>query len=444
MPTENNLDYIIFKFGITIFLQLKTQSMAFNLMETVKNYFTSEFTNQASSSLGESSSGISKALTAIIPTGLAGILSKATSGSDGANSIFDMAKNAIGSISGNSNLSSPENTQNGTSMLSSLFGSNQSGIVSAISNFAGIKNSSASSLMSMGLPAIMGLLGKHAEQNNLTPSGLSGFLSSQKDHIMNALPSGLSSVTGMLGLGAAGTAAASVASHLKSGVTNTSHQIEEKAKGTNWLVPLILILIAVALLWYFSRSCGETRQSTAASTDTSAAAQNADTSTAVAAPAPTGPVSIKVKLPNGKELDAYKGGIEDQLVTFLSGDWKSLSDDSLKAIWFNFDNLNFNTGTATLVPESEKQLDNIAEILKAFPDAKIKIGGYTDVTGNAAANKKLSQDRANAAKNGLDKRGVAKQVIGAEGYGSQFAKAAATAPDSEKALDRHVSVSVRK
>ena len=50
--------------------------MSFNLMETVKNFFTSEFTNQASSALGEDSPGISKALSAIIPTGLAGILNK--------------------------------------------------------------------------------------------------------------------------------------------------------------------------------------------------------------------------------------------------------------------------------------------------------------------------------------------------------------------------------
>jgi outer membrane protein OmpA-like peptidoglycan-associated protein len=106
--------------------------------------------------------------------------------------------------------------------------------------------------------------------------------------------------------------------------------------------------------------------------------------------------------------------------------------------------LNFNTGNAVLLPESEKQLDNISEILKAFPDAKIKIGGYTDITGNADANKKLSQDRANAAKAGLDKRGVSKQVVGAEGYGSQFAKYPASATDDEKATDRHVSVSVRK
>jgi len=310
--------------------------MSFNLMETAKNYFTGEFTNQASSALGENSSGISKALTAIIPTGLAGILSKATSGSEGASSIFDMAKNAVSNVTGPTIPAAGTNQEQGSSMVSNLFGNNQSTVVSAISRFAGIKDSSASSLMSMGLPAIMGLLGKHAEQNNLTPSGLSGFLSSQKDQIMQAMPAGLSSLGGMLGLGSIGAAATSMASHIKSGVSDTAHAVIDKPSGNKWLLPLIIILIAIALIWYFSRSCNETKPSTPAETDTSAAVQNTDTSAAVAAPA-TSPESIKVKLPNGKELDAYKGGIEDQLVTFLSGDWKSLSDSALKAKWFDFD-----------------------------------------------------------------------------------------------------------
>lgn len=225
--------------------------MLFNLMETVKNYFTSEFTNQASSALGENSSGISKALTAIIPTGLAGILSKATSGPEGASSIFDMAKNAISSVTGSTNLTAATNQEEGRSMVSSLFGNNQSGIVGSISRFTGIKDSSASSLMSMGLPAIMGLLGKHAEQNNLTPSGLSGFLSSQKDHIMQAMPAELSSLSGMLRLGSIGATATSIASHIKSGVSDTAHGVIDKPAGNKWLLPLIIILAAIALLWYF-------------------------------------------------------------------------------------------------------------------------------------------------------------------------------------------------
>lgn len=425
--------------------------MAINFLDTVKNYFTGEFSNQAANSLDESGSGVSKALSALIPAGLAGIVSKATSGNEGANSILDMAKGAIGFSSPSPNLSNLHNDEKGSDIPSRIFGSNQSEVTNVISQFAGIKNSSSSSLMTLVLPAIMGLLGKHAEQNNLSSGGLSGFLSSQKDHIMQAMPAGLSSLTGMLGLGSLVSAASSIGSNIKSNVADrtsdvidrTRTVVDKPAGGNKWLWPLIIILAVIALLWYFSKSCNNTTENNTVATDTSATVNN-DTSTTAAAPMSTSGESIKVKLPNGKELDANRGGIEDQLVTFLNSDWKSLSNDSLKSRWFNFDNLNFNTGNATLVPESEKQLDNIAEILKAFPDAKIKIGGYTDVTGNAATNKKLSKDRADAAKSGLEKRGVGKQVTDAEGYGSQFAKYPATASEEEKATDRHVSVSVRK
>lgn len=417
--------------------------MSFNLLETAKNYFSSEFTNQASTALGESSSGISQAFSAIIPAGFVGILSKATSGTDGANSIFSMAKEAAGSLISSPDFSGLQRQESkGGNILSQLFGSNQSGIIGAISKFAGIKDSSARSLLKMSIPAIMGLLGKHAEQNNLTASGLSGFLSSQKDHILNAMPAELSSLTGMSGLGSPGAAASSLSSNVKSTVSGKTNEIVGKpGGGSKWLLPFIIILAAISLLWYFSKSCNKSTE-TITTYDTSTVIKT-DTSGPVVTTTTT-VETIKVKLPNGKELDANKGGIEDQLVTFLNSDWKSMSDSALRVKWFDFDNLNFNTGKATLLPESEKQLDNLAEILMAFPDAKIKIGGYTDSLGNAASNKKLSQDRADAAKAGLAKRGVGKQVTSAEGYGSQFAKAAPTAPDSERALDRHVSVSVRK
>jgi outer membrane protein OmpA-like peptidoglycan-associated protein len=51
----------------------------------------------------------------------------------------------------------------------------------------------------------------------------------------------------------------------------------------------------------------------------------------------------------------------------------------LKSTWFTFDNVNFKSGSSTeLDANSIGQLDNILAILKAFPESKIKIGGYTD------------------------------------------------------------------
>jgi outer membrane protein OmpA-like peptidoglycan-associated protein len=131
-------------------------------------------------------------------------------------------------------------------------------------------------------------------------------------------------------------------------------------------------------------------------------------------------------------------------VAFLGTNWKGLSADSLKKIWYNFDNLNFETGSAKLTAESMTQVNNIVAIMKAFPDAKIKIGGYTDKVGDDAGNKKLSQSRADAVSAALKATGAdAARVTKAEGYGEEFATVDEKAADEERRKDRRIAVSVR-
>lgn len=153
----------------------------------------------------------------------------------------------------------------------------------------------------------------------------------------------------------------------------------------------------------------------------------------------------EVALPNGTKLQAYPGGIEDQLIKFIQSDeFRNGTEESLKNKWFNFDDLNFKFGSTELAPESKRQLDNIVAILKAFPAVKIKIGGYTDRKGDDAANKKLSDDRAKAVKAALEKAGVGAQVPEAEGYGEQFATVAETANDDERKADRKTAIRLLK
>ena len=132
--------------------------------------------------------------------------------------------------------------------------------------------------------------------------------------------------------------------------------------------------------------------------------------------------------------------MEDLLVAFISSDTSKGGKDN----WFDFNDLNFKFGTAEIIPESRKELDDLVEILKAFPKVKIKIGAYTDRVGTESGNKKLSQDRANAIAAALKEAGVSAQVTGAEGYGSEFAKYPADAPEENRIKDRRVSVSVRE
>lgn len=153
----------------------------------------------------------------------------------------------------------------------------------------------------------------------------------------------------------------------------------------------------------------------------------------------------EIILPNGTKLQAYPGGIEDQLVKFIQSDeYKNGTAESLKEKWFNFDDLNFKFGTTELAPESKRQLDNITAILKAFPDVKMKIGAYTDKKGDDAGNLKLSDNRAKAVKAALDKSGVGAQVPETEGYGEKFATVAETESDDARKVDRKTAVRLIK
>lgn len=148
-----------------------------------------------------------------------------------------------------------------------------------------------------------------------------------------------------------------------------------------------------------------------------------------------------LKLPNSTEINVAKGSLEDQMVSYFTApEFANLSEDQLKEKWFNFDGVNFETGSANLTTDSKKQLDNLISILNAFPAMKLKVGGYTDKTGNESDNLKLSKARAIAIKDYLKLA----QVTEAEGYGSKFAIVPADASDEERAKDRRMSLRFTK
>lgn len=148
---------------------------------------------------------------------------------------------------------------------------------------------------------------------------------------------------------------------------------------------------------------------------------------------------------NGVVLKGYKNGLEERMVSFLkSGKYALESEEALKSVWYDFDHVNFKVGSSSQLESGAEQIENLAKILKAYPEAKVKIGGYTDKTGNEEVNKKISQQRADFIKAQLEKAGVGAQVVSAEGYGSAFAKVAADASDEERASDRKMAVRFTK
>src|SRR5215831_18126115 len=173
--------------------------MSFNLLDSVKSLLGGDFIGKASAMLGEQESNVQKAISAIVPSVLTGVMNKAGSGD--AWGVLSMAKNAAGSgiLSGIGNFFTNNSLMNrGADMLKGLFGDRMSDVANTISGYAGIKSTSAASLMSAVAPAALGALGQHAEATNMNANGLLSFLNNQKESIMNMLPSGLN-LAGALG-----------------------------------------------------------------------------------------------------------------------------------------------------------------------------------------------------------------------------------------------------
>ena len=88
-------------------------------------------------------------------------------------------------------------------------------------------------------------------------------------------------------------------------------------------------------------------------------------------------------------------------------------------------------------------LDNMATILKANPTTKMKLGGYTDNTGDAANNVELSKARAEAVKARLMGQGVDGSRIGTAGLGSANPVGSNDTPDG-RAQNRRIEVRISK
>jgi K(+)-stimulated pyrophosphate-energized sodium pump len=144
-----------------------------------------------------------------------------------------------------------------------------------------------------------------------------------------------------------------------------------------------------------------------------------------------------VELPGAVTLNLPESGVESKLLAFVTDASKVVD----KTTWFDFDRILFDTGASTLRPESNEQIDNIAKILAAYPALKLKVGGYTDNTGPAEGNKKISGERALAVLNAIVAKGIDTARLSSEGYGDENPVADnATAEGREK--NRRVSARV--
>lgn len=80
----------------------------------------------------------------------------------------------------------------------------------------------------------------------------------------------------------------------------------------------------------------------------------------------------------------------------------------------------FELGKSILTESAKKEIKELAEIMKRYPDSRWRIEGHTDSQGSSEFNKKLSQERADAVKKFLINLGIPEKMLIAEGMGEDY------------------------
>ena len=125
-----------------------------------------------------------------------------------------------------------------------------------------------------------------------------------------------------------------------------------------------------------------------------------------------------------------------QTITKVTADdiVKDLSEKGKSILYINFD-----VDKSNVTKEGQEVVNQIATALKKDSALKIAIEGHTENTGDAAHNKKLSNDRANSVMNNLVANGIDKARLTAKGFGAEK-PLVANDTDDNKAKNRRVEL----
>ena len=370
-----------------------------SILESVRGMLGPQIVNGVSSQLDEPTGVVQRGLEEGSAALLAGIGSKADQPGF-MQQIFSFIKNPANDLAFAGVPAAAAAGGLGSQLLSTVFGSNQSAVADGIARETGMSAGKAATLLGMAAPMVLGMLGRTVQATGMDASQLGQSLKSEMPGLTSYLPAGLRSFFGR----------APAVATMPAAVT------QEAAKAKRWVWPVLgLIALALIAFWIFHRA---------------PSIPTIDTSGLGA--------FFSTKLPDGTELNIPQNGIENKLITFLNDSSRPVDTTT----WFNFDRLLFDSNSATLQqPQSQEQLNNIVAILKAYPNAQVKIGGYTDNTGDPAANQTLSQNRAKNVMDAIAAGGVDPSRLQSQGYGDQYPVADNATPEG-RAQNRRIALLV--
>ncbi|WP_158622402.1 OmpA family protein [Pedobacter sp. KBW06] len=448
-----------------------------NLIEMLKNEVSPDVVSSLSQKAGVTEDQVKTGFAAGIPAILAGILKNGAGADSGfLGKILSNVTNS-GTVSQTEDLLGSGDDallEKGKSMLGGLFGKDSDAISGSLSSSSGLSADKSAGLLAMIAPLVTGFIAKIMAGKGWSITDLLGKIFESKADITAALPQGLGDSLGLAGINMPNVDIPKVEIPVvevpkvelpkvevpKVAPINYGPSGDTRSGGgfLKWLIPLLIILVGA--WWIMGRSGCNTSKMNVSADSLSAKVDSmgsrmdsAGTAMKAGAEAVTGAIAGKLneagdfvrdlgaritkKLPDGTEISIGENSVENRLISFIEDKDKAVD----KTTWFTFDRLYFETGKSTLKAESQEQLKNITAILKAYPNLKLKMGGYTDNTGDAGVNKKISNERANAAVQELVKLGVDAKRLEAEGYGPEHPIASNDTPEG-RAQNRRIDIRV--
>ena len=444
-----------------------------NLLNVFKDLAGDQLADLAGNVIGGSKSEASSAMDSVLPALMGGLLGKVTDEKSAGGLLDFMGNNDLGGglLDNIGDLFGSQDKQSnlmglGGTVLNFLMGNKTNAVIDLLTKVTGMNNTKMGSILKIAAPLLMSFIGKKAKSDNLGAGGLLSLLNSQRDYVKDAAPAGL---LGSLGLSGWGDKVSNVANDLGDSagraadrVASTAGDVADAGKsGISKLLPwLVLILGALGLL-YFLRGCNTQDVKDAANSAvdkteemakktgkavgdaanaTGDAVKDAANATGDAMKDAGNAVADAFKsfsLPDGSKIKSKAGSFINEVHDYLSG-----SDSDVKRR-FTFDGVNFKTNSAALTATSSAQLDNLVSLMKAYKSMAIRVEGHTDNTGDAAANQKLSGQRALAVKKYLMDNGIAANRVATKGLG-QTQPVAKNATEEGRAENRRVDVYVTK
>jgi outer membrane protein OmpA-like peptidoglycan-associated protein len=376
------------------------------IFDALRDLVTPALLSRMSAQTGDSEAALTRGFGAVIPMLFAALANKSddpTFMSQVANIATEAASdtNVPTYIPQAVGLSGIDTTTPTGGWLSKLFGGNLSGVVDGITRYAGVSRGTSASLLSLAAPLVLGYLGLMMRKDGLNADGLADRLRGQRRAFASAVPSELDALIPGI------TRAPSVDRDIRyraGEAPRVAASADRWARG--WVLPLVLAALALGgLFWWrgLDRSAVQTRASHEVSRTIGTTGERAVGTTGERAvpSVPAAPVT------------------------------RFESDRTIR----------FENGSSSLASQSREELSNLAATLKAHPDARVQISGYTDNIGSESANVELSRSRATAVMDALHSMGTPTDRIKAEGYGSQK-PIASNATAEGRAENRRVEVLV--